>query len=217
MGLAILLLPMTFFRRRRRALAAEHAPGGWALLIPIIAGIAFWFITAPRPVFGFFTFWILVALLPAQTVPAALSSDTRRPVSVLFLTGLLVCLPLAGYLGLIAIRQPNQGHHPLTELRRVLVVRPVSSLWFRHRPSPPIETFTTTSGLQLYVPQHDNRCFDTPMPCTPHPSPNLQLRRIGDLATGFATDGSWRPLRWPNPLITFPVLVAGVPGGLDES
>jgi hypothetical protein len=58
--LAVLLLFSRLFLRRRRESAIESPSAGWLLLVPTLSGIAFWFVNAPRPVFGFFLFWILV-------------------------------------------------------------------------------------------------------------------------------------------------------------
>jgi hypothetical protein len=63
---------------------------------------------------------------------------------------------------------------------------------------PPITTYTTQSGLQVHVPVQGNRCWDAPLPCTPHPAPNLRLRST-DLGDGFAVDGDWQALRFPSP------------------
>ncbi|MGH7657841.1 MAG: hypothetical protein ACREL6_06365, partial [Gemmatimonadales bacterium] len=55
------------------------------------------------------------------------------------------------------------------------------------------------SGLILNTPARGMLCWDAPLPCTPHPAPNLRLRRPGDLGGGFVTDGNWQALDWPNP------------------
>jgi hypothetical protein len=197
------VLLSTRLLRRRRVSAAVYTPAGWALLLPTVAGIAFWFVTAPRPVFGSAMVWILAAACAGQTATAALDSARPRSVSALLLASLLVGLPVGMYLGSMAIQQLKGGRKPLTALRRELIVRPGSDLWFHPTPRAQLERFTTGSGLHLYVPQNDNRCFDAPLPCTPHPAWNLRLRRGEALEAGFAVNGPWRPLRWPHPWTSF--------------
>jgi len=50
-----------------------------------------------------------------------------------------------------------------------------------------IETyeFTADSGLILQVPVEGDECWDAPLPCTPYPNPELQLRQDNDLGSGF--------------------------------
>jgi hypothetical protein len=66
-------------------------------------------------------------------------------------------------------------------------------------PYPKVETyrFTTVSGLVLNVPVNDNQCFDSPIPCTPHPAPNLIMTQEKG-RTEFLTNGRWQQLNWPN-------------------
>lgn len=69
-------------------------------------------------------------------------------------------------------------------------------------PTATLYQFTTESGLKLYSPLNDNRCWDAPLPCTPHPAPNLELKtRFG--RPEFVTRGSWQQINWPNPQSDF--------------
>ena len=62
----------------------------------------------------------------------------------------------------------------------------------------------TNTGLAVAVPDGDNRCYNGPILCTPHPEPHLEARDPGDLGQGFRTTGSlWEPQRWPNPWSDF--------------
>ena len=45
-----------------------------------------------------------------------------------------------------------------------------------------MDTFTSSTGLTMYYPRDSNRCWNAPLPCTPYPTPNLSLRREGDLS-----------------------------------
>ena len=39
------------------------------------------------------------------------------------------------------------------------------------------------------MPVSGDRLYDSPLPATPEPLPNLRLRREGDIRSGFAIDG----------------------------
>jgi hypothetical protein len=54
----------------------------------------------------------------------------------------------------------------------------------------PMATYATAGKLVLYVPQKGKQCWDSPLPSTPYPRPDLRLRRPGDLASGFVIDPS---------------------------
>ena len=159
---------------------------------------------APRPLFGFFSFWMLVAVCAARVANAA-SCSPRHPFAAnLVAIGLLIgALALGLNLFSIGRNFVSHGINPLVAFWRELVIRPGSDVWFHPTDTARLEVFTTESGLVLYVPENDNRCFNAPLPCTPHPAPNLRLRRGQTLQSGFVTDGQWRPLRWPNPSTAF--------------
>jgi len=53
-----------------------------------------------------------------------------------------------------------------------------------------LTTYVTNGGLALYVPKTGTKCWDSPLPSTPYPRPDLRLRRPGDLASGFVIDPS---------------------------
>lgn len=173
---------------------SRPAAAGWLLLLPLAVGAAFWFMTAPRPVFGFPLFWLLSALLVAQVLGAW--GGGRAAGAPVLVAGLLVgVLPIVREARAALLRGPD----PIAQVVRALFVAPGPDHGFHPTPPPELETFVTGSGLRLYVPKDDNRCMDAPLPCTPHPAPNLRLRRPGELGAGFVTDGEWRALRWPSP------------------
>jgi hypothetical protein len=202
--LTILLLFIYFLVRGRCNSDDASASAGWLLLTPILGSVMFWFFIAPRPLFGFFSFWILVALCAGQVGKAGICSARHRFVAELLAIGFLIGALTLG-LNLFSIGKNifSNGINPVVAVSQELVIRPDSEIWFRPTIVPRLEAFTTESGLVLYVPENDNRCFNAPLPCTPHPAPNLRLRRAKTLQSGFVTDGQWHPLRWPNPWTTF--------------
>ena len=53
-------------------------------------------------------------------------------------------------------------------------------------PREPLTTFTTASGLQVYVPVEGDQIWDAPLPATPYPNPALRLRCPQTLECGLA-------------------------------
>lgn len=175
---------------------------GWLLLLPTVAALAFWFFTAPNPRLGFFLFWTLAAASVAVVFQACLRLASIE-LQVTFLTGLL-CMAIIPIARSVVLRLHDGEKTLLMAIVGSLVFRPGTDRGFNPNPIPELETFVTRSGLILYVPKDlSNFCWDAPLPCTPHPAPNLRLRRDGNLRSGFVTDGSWQAARWPNPQSSF--------------
>lgn len=53
-------------------------------------------------------------------------------------------------------------------------------------PREPLTTFTTASGIQVYVPVEGDQIWDAPLPAAPYPNPALRLRCPDSLECGFA-------------------------------
>jgi hypothetical protein len=180
----------------------SRADRGAAVFILIataaFAAIMAWFVLAPRPQFGFGFFWLAAAaaaahLLQTRQWTAHALARLRRVALGLAVAPLLLGMLIAG---LEADESPGRAAFAYA------LVTPDPVSWLQpmrlHYPS---NRFVTASGLELLVPA-GHRCARAPQPCTSHPATNLRLRRPGDLASGFASDGRWRAERWPNPWST---------------
>jgi hypothetical protein len=165
-----------FWLRLRRA-AARGPAGPWLLLAPAVVGALFWFVTAPDFRFAGALFWILAA--------AALTLCLRELGLPRHGPGHLVRAAAVAALALAAIA----GHDPMLRSTRG-VVREAFHRAKTQPGLPPLPRadcteYVTRSGLILYVPVNGDHCWDAPLPCTPYPSPDLRLRRPGDLSGGF--------------------------------
>lgn len=170
------------------------APALWWLLGCAAAGSLFWFLTAPRLEFGFATLWALGALCVALLF-VHLPAGGRAAAAVIAIALLLGISPVVGRVARVVLTFNDPLHDRIINS---LLVRRGSDDGF-HPPDPTAErvtTYHTESGLLLYVPAETTRCFHAPLPCTPHPAPNLRLRGA-DLGDGFRTDGPWLAERWP--------------------
>ncbi len=155
-------------RRRSRLDAASRR--AWLVVISVLPAIVIWAITAPQKRFAFFLFWILAGVTGAMALEAAGLLKARRHriavAVVLLAVGVVNVTPSKVFYG----PGTDGGLHPaLTE---------------------EMTTYVTNSGLVLYVPKTGRQCWDSPLPCTPCPRPDLRLRRAGELGSGFVIDPS---------------------------
>lgn len=204
-------------RRRRQGvvragatLPDEMRPARSALLLGALlcATAVIWFFSAPHTRFGQSTFWLAaglavsVQLSPAVNAGNARSARARRWLvrGVAGLAGVLFAGHAAG------IVRRGEARFSWRSIGQELVTIPVSGMWLQPMPAPRLVPFVTASGLRLHVPETDNSCWNGPVLCTPHPSPNLALRRDSDVASGFVTRGPWAATRFPNPWTPFLVL-----------
>ena len=194
---AVLLATLGVLATRERA-RRELPPRAWLLLLPPAAAIVMWWVVAPRPLFGYWAFWLAAAVVAAAAAPVL--PRTRWLLVLALASGLAVMsLPLLGA-GLDAARATDRSN--LAAAAGVWFVKPDSgSLVQRTRWDYPLRPYQTRSGLTLYVPS-GHRCGRGQLPCTSHPSPSLELRGAG-MRTGFRATGEWAAERWPNPWNSF--------------
>ncbi|HXG44932.1 MAG TPA: hypothetical protein VNJ71_09280 [Gemmatimonadales bacterium] len=177
-------------------LRSGPVPPTWWLLPPIGIALTVWFLTAPEPRYIWDVAWSAAALGMASLAlllkrPAfgAVDRAVLRAVVILAASVLLV-KPLA------APHPKDLGLSPARRLLSELFLLPSPEAALADERHPvEVRTYVTRSGLSLNVVDH--RCWDTPIPCTPNPAPNLRLRVPGRLARGFVVDGPWQMENWP--------------------
>jgi hypothetical protein len=149
-----------FLQKRMKLLASNLI-----FVMPVVAGLTYWMLTAPDPRFAHSLFYLLALSVTVVAVLCApyLESSHITNGRVLGIVVLFLCF-------LIGRRIPL--HSPL-----------VSS--YADFPKPSLVERTTNSGLRIYVPEADSLCWDSPLPCTPDLNPKLKLRRGNELPSGF--------------------------------
>lgn len=147
------------------------------LVLPCAASLAFWFRTpAPRFAYGFV--WIVAAVLGVAVV-ASEDHGGRSHGRVFVAAVVLALLPIAHRLAAWSVAGD------WSRVRETLVLRPATGTGFEAAPEPDLTTFTTRSGLVVWVPRDGDQVWDAPLPATPEPLPGLALRRAPGLDGGF--------------------------------
>ncbi len=142
----------------------------WLIFLPTVSAIVFWFLMGPAIRFGSPFFWITAA-----SMMGILFMRFSKFASSRLLKGILSACLILFFMNIGKFFQSGG-----------------TDFGFRPTPTPKLTVFTTQSGLQLYIPDKDDfsRCWDSPLPCAPHPNPDLRLRRKGDLGSGFVLEKS---------------------------
>jgi hypothetical protein len=163
----------------------SHERPLWPLylgLLPLLAGLLFWFYVSPDPRFVYGLFWLLPLAVLCPYVMNEGSPGWKRGAILILLA--MMCLPLALQLG------PPFVAHPKSII--------LQSLTFSRTGWQPIKTAAleekaTDQGLKIYIPvpakleRHESpQCWDSPLPSAPYFNPDLQLRGR-DLQSGFKT------------------------------
>ncbi|MFC1681086.1 hypothetical protein ACFL1S_04730 [Pseudomonadota bacterium] len=142
----------------------------WLIVLPLIAGLVFWFFTAPDPRFAN----AVILLLPVSVILGFLCLIRSRVNTTAF--AVIFCIVfLAGNYHFLE----NIHRHPwkITQFSK--------NGWHAVK-KVPLTTKVTDSGLNVFTPKAGDQCWDAPLPCTPNFEHDLRLRRPSDMASGFS-------------------------------
>lgn len=200
--LLVAILGVVLLQQGRRADAlrpADTSRAAWWMMLPLGVAIVLWFVMAPAPRYAMAFFWSVAGIMAGQWLAGV--APTRRARAnprILAFGAILGVSPLV----LTPVQSWWRGGRAdglVTTVLRHNVRIPPEGKWFQPRkPLPPVRPFTTASGLVVQVPE--TRCWDTPVPCTPNPAPNLKPRDPQRIERGFVVDGGeWQMQDWPEP------------------
>jgi hypothetical protein len=193
LGFAVLLLLVW---RARRGGGTEMRHAGWLVLLPPSGALVAWFSLAPMPHYGGPFVWTIAAVLIAQAVQL-LPIDARSARRVLGVALALAALPLLTG-DRLELLEAAPAEYPRRFLERHAALPDAGYRFDQNRPQRTLRDYRTSSGLLLRVPDGSlARCWDAPLPCTPNPAPNLELREPGNVAGGFMVEGGWQMSPWP--------------------
>jgi uncharacterized membrane protein len=134
-------------------------------LLPVAAGLIYWFFTAPDPRFAHALFLLLTfgAFLVCM-------SCLYEPTGNVWGTALNIGVFVIFMFYLFPINEIN-----------------ITASFPAYQPIPTsaLAEKKTDSGLTVYVPVTGDQCWDSPLPCTPNFVPELRLRVPGKITSGF--------------------------------
>lgn len=141
----------------------------WTVVLPVVGGLAFWFLMAPDLRFAnalFFLIPILATLLFLSSIGgSSKKSLMAAAIGISF---------VVGNLNLVAYGARHAGS-----------LKEISMSGWQAIPDAPLEERVTRSGLIVLTPETGAQCWDAALPCTPYFDEMLMLRDSGDLGSGF--------------------------------
>jgi hypothetical protein len=138
------------------------------IIIPILAGLIFWFFTAPDPRFALSLFWLFAFGSMLVLLVQIRSLFSRRK--------FMVILGVAFLSTNICFITYCVGHIPRLKDISVSGYQPIQSV--------SLIQVKTVSGMVILKPEKGDQCWDSPLPCTPDPNESLRLRK-GNIESGF--------------------------------
>ena len=132
-------------------------------LLPPAGALTFWFFTSPNIRFVGVSFWWLGAGALTVSLTGKHLEDWVAAASGLFF--ILLFILYSGVYAFWISPAPDRG--------------------FISAPGAQTSSYQTLSGLVIQIPVQNDACWDSPLPCTPNPDPNLSLIIPGDLNKGF--------------------------------
>jgi len=145
---------------KRRPLGSGLAAAG-----PLVAGIAYWFFTAPYVRFGVGYFWALGLLAVSAGAVAWLPDGANRRLRL----APMVLLNVGVGLCLLTLVLPSVADGR---------ARPSTAVWLQWPvvPSAPRSQQLTAAGIAVWIPDSPGaQCWLAPLPCTPNLAPNLRF------------------------------------------
>lgn len=141
----------------------------WAILLPSIVALIYWFFTAPNPRFAHAIFF----LASISSILLFLSSiqDTIR--ARMFITTICIVF-LVGNVHFVQFTFHQRG-----------LIKLVSTSGWHAVKEVPLDRKVTSSGLTVYTPKTGDQCWDSPLPSTPHFNDRLRLRNPANMSSGF--------------------------------
>jgi hypothetical protein len=137
----------------------------WLFLVPSVCSILFWFIAAPLPRFAGACFWILGVGTSIIVINKFNVLKLRHFKTFIISFSILSCISFFFIKIFVNIPEENNGFYKI--------------------PSVELKIFETNSGLNIFVPEKGDQCWDAPLPCASSANADLCLRREGEMQYGF--------------------------------
>lgn len=153
---------------RFKKVSRPHHSLEWAILLPSIIGLIYWFFTAPDPRFANAIFLlalicsILLFLLSIQDIVSVRMFITT--ICIIFLLG---------------------NVHFVGHVLHPKCIQAISTSGWHAVKELPLDRKVTSSGLAVFTPKAGDQCWDSPLPCTPYFNDRLRLINSTSMTSGF--------------------------------
>jgi len=136
----------------------------YLFLLPAAINLVYWFFSAPSIRFCGATFFVLGMGILAAGIYELMRGEKYFGTNII-IAAHLFCL---------------SAFYSLPILKNSF-----GFMGFYDEPKPVVVEFAAASGLKVYVPAKDNKCFGCDLPCTPYPHPGLSLHSPKAIRDGF--------------------------------
>jgi hypothetical protein len=187
---SLLLAGWLIVARGRRFGGERHAIARWLpTVLPVLAGLVFWFVNCPAPRMGCWILWAMAGWLAAVAGQAGLlATDGRRRAFVLCLVGLSLLAVVHRTIWWVDYHRSTGRAAVIDPFTRSLWMPPGTDHGLHPYPTTDLLQRTNRWGLTVTMPVHGSPTWWAPLPATYNDITDLRLRRAGDLAHGFVTD-----------------------------
>lgn len=141
----------------------------WAILLPSIIAMIYWFFTAPDPRFANAIFF-LASLFSILLFLSSIRGIIRAP---MFIT--MICI----------VFLVGNVHFFSFTFRHIRLIKWVSTSGWHAVKKVPLNRKVTSSGLTVYTPKTGDQCWDSPLPSAPFFNDRLRLRNPANMSSGF--------------------------------
>ncbi|MES9962060.1 MAG: hypothetical protein ABW116_00810 [Candidatus Sedimenticola sp. 20ELBAFRAG] len=138
----------------------------WMVVFPSIAGLVYWFFTAPDPRFSNAIFFMLLVSSISLFVTSIKDEFNKQKIF------LFICIAFLVPISVTAAWYKDQF------LR-------ISTSGYHSTPKVDLIKRATDSGLPVSMPESGDQGWDSPLPSSPRLNPHLRLRDPGFLSSGF--------------------------------
>lgn len=142
----------------------------WAIFLPPLVSLVYWFFTAPDPRFAgaaFFLMSLCSILIFLRYIQRIVCARTFIVVAC----------------GVFLVGNAHFFNYICEHSSRV---KKISFSGWHATKEASMDTRTTLSGLAVYVPKTGGQCWDSPLPSTPYFNDRLRLRNRANMSSGFA-------------------------------
>jgi len=141
----------------------------WAILLPSIIGLIYWFFSAPNPKFVYALFYIVSICSILLFLSSIQDMSNRR----IFFT--IICLVFVA----------ANIHFAVYVVENRWAIKSISVSGWHPVKNVPLDRKVTSSGLIVYTPKTGDQCWDSPLPSTPYFNARLRLRNPESMSSGF--------------------------------